>query len=145
MVRNHIKKWSVVPNSWSGRRFHWSGEKMSVFQMTELGRFNALLINRISGTLAQPHIIQCHPLRKQEKFYVFTWCKSFFSGRVKSSVNVDGWGCATWNASRCFVEEIFHTEVRNVFHIKAISYRCGLEYEVVFIQLNSRKLMMDNR
>ena len=39
MVRNHIKKWSGVSNSWSGTRFHWSGEKMSVFRMTEVGRY----------------------------------------------------------------------------------------------------------
>ena len=27
MVRNHIKKRSGVSNSWSGTKFHWSGEK----------------------------------------------------------------------------------------------------------------------
>ena len=39
MVRYHIKKWSGVSNSWSGTRIHWSGAKISVFRMTEVGRY----------------------------------------------------------------------------------------------------------
>ena len=35
---SYIKKWSGDSNFWFGTRFHWSGEKMLVFRMTEVGR-----------------------------------------------------------------------------------------------------------
>ena len=38
LTRSYIKKLSGDSNSWSGTRFHRSGENMLVFRMTEVGR-----------------------------------------------------------------------------------------------------------
>ena len=39
-------------------------------------------------------------------------------------------GCANWNASSCFVKQIFHNEVRKYLWYQGLSYKWGLEYDV---------------
>ena len=47
------------------------------------------------------------------------------------------------NATSCFVEQIFHTEVRNVFHIEASFIGVGLSTRFLFLSKSVEFLVLD--